>query len=72
VKIVASYRVCSNGEGWWFASIEGGPQDLIKRGTEEYALRDGEAYAKEAWGQDAEGKWTPYRAAWATKPGEES
>ena len=51
----------------YMVSIVGGPQDLLARGTEAYALADGAVYAAERWGQTADGTWTPFRADWGQK-----
>lgn len=61
-------RVLMTADGpLYFASIAGGPQDLIARTTEAAALADGANYAAEHWGQRADGTWTPYREQWTQR-----
>jgi len=48
----------------YMVSIVNGPKDLLSRGTEASALRDGAAYVAAHWGQTSDGTWTPYSAQW--------
>lgn len=41
----------------YMASIDGGPQDLLSRGTKEAALADGASYAAKHWEQRKDGFW---------------
>lgn len=48
-------RLTRNGE--YIVSVQGGPQDLLARGTEKAALEDGKAYVKRNWKFDPMRGW---------------
>ena len=57
IKIGIERFVAVDGRIRYAASIVGGPQWLITRGTEGEARRDGLAYAMEHWERGTDGIW---------------
>ena len=56
-QVVADFRPAWNeGRGAWVASIVDGPRDLLQRGSEAEALRDGAAHAAAYWRREG-GTW---------------
>lgn len=55
-KIIARF-VTTKTDAFWIASVEGGPQDLLKRRTEAQALRDGAAYVAAYYARRDDGTW---------------
>jgi hypothetical protein len=55
MNIVVKEQLCRDNQLWYFASIEGGPQDLLRRSTPEQALTDGREYASKHWQKTANG-----------------